>query len=93
MSCRMCVWKGSLGDVEGTIDTGDRTSGFPMHGFTVQELTEALKTARFKIDRIAALPLLVGMKPDVAVDAVIADPAMLDKLVLSLVTAEKWNSI
>ena len=78
---RMCVWKGSLGDVEGAVDAGKRVSGFPMHGFTVQELTEALKTAGFKIDRIAALPLLAGMKPDAVVDAVIADPAKFDELI------------
>lgn len=78
---RGCIWKASLESIRRVIDTGDIASPFPMHGFTVQELTQVLETLGFKIERIAALPLLAGIKPDIAVDAAITDPAALDQLV------------
>jgi len=78
---RLCVWRGSLEKVGGAIDTGDVTTAFPMHGFTAQELSHVLEEAGFRIERMAALPLLAGLKPDAAVDGVIADPARLAQLV------------
>ncbi len=78
---RACVWRGSLEKIGGAIDTGDVTTAFSMHGFTAQELSQTLEEAGFRIERMAVLPLLAGLKPDAAVDDVIADPARLDQLV------------
>lgn len=87
---RECIWTASLEKVEKIIDTGEVGFGFPMHSFTVQELSQVLETAGFRIERMAALPLLAGYKPDSALDAAIADPQVLDQLVnLELQYCEK----
>ena len=90
---RNCIWRASLGKVSKAVDTGDVSLTFPMHGFTVQELSQALETVGFRIERMAALPLLTGYKPDKAVDAAITDPEVLDQLVyleLQYIERKEW---
>ena len=78
---REAIQKMSLEKAAKAIDTGDVMSPFPMHGFTVPELSQVLETSGFIIDRIAALPLLIGYKPDSEIHAAIKDLDALEKLV------------